>query len=103
MSNRADSRDSVAIVCGDRVRVERDAAGRFRLPNLPDTDGWANPADLVTLAADPSAVIAAPATRLLAEPKTTLHLLVIDRAGPQDIWLPLLRDLGSRWSDQSGR
>jgi len=92
VSNRADSRDLVAIVCGDRVRVERDAAGRFRLPSLPDTDGWANPADLVTLAADPSAVIAAPATRLLAEPKTTLHLLVIDRAGPQDNWLPL-RDL----------
>jgi hypothetical protein len=81
VSNRADSRDLIAIVCGDRIRVERDAAGRFRLPNLPDTDGWANPADLVTLAADPSAVIAAPAIRLLAEPKTTLHLVVIDRAG----------------------
>ena len=83
------SRDVVAVVCGNQVRVERDATDSLKLPAMADRDGWVDPPDLVALAGDPSAAIAAPATRLLGAPRTTLHLLVVDRADPQATWLPL--------------
>jgi hypothetical protein len=58
-----DARHLVAIVSGEWIRVERAATGACRLPVLPEKDTWPDLANLVALAGDTRAHVAAPTNR----------------------------------------
>jgi hypothetical protein len=89
MAASSEVRHLVAIVGGKWIRVERAASGECRLPALPETDTWADLADLIALADDPAARIAAPVNRLGERPSRMLHLLVVDDPSPGHDWLRL--------------
>lgn len=77
--------DLVAAVHGDRVRVRPDGG----LPTVPGSDGWAETAEVLAAAGDPSGQIMAPAWRIDTDPATTVHLAEV---GPGDgPWLDLSR------------
>jgi aminoglycoside phosphotransferase (APT) family kinase protein len=81
--------DTVAVIAGERLRVERAVTGECRLPVLGRGDDWRSPAELVALTGDACAHIAAPVNRLAENPTLNLHLLVVDEPGPVHSWLRL--------------
>jgi hypothetical protein len=81
--------DSVAVIAGERLRVEWPVAGDCRLPVLGRGNDWRGPAELVALTGDARARIAAPVNRLSEHPTVNLHVLVVDEPSPDHSWLQL--------------